>query len=157
MRRSARSKKSSRRSVRSRKSVRRRSVRSKKSKKSSKKKSKKSSKKSKKKYSEEEKLIIKELNKILSKVNFNTTNFKFIKEKLKTELNIEISLYKQFIKDEINNWILKKISAEISKVIKKKDIETFTLKELINHLEKKLKMNLNDLRKYIKDEIRMQL
>jgi hypothetical protein len=140
--------------MRSKRSVRRKSSRSKRSvrRKSSRSKKKRSSKKSKKKYSSDEKLIIKELNKILPKINFETTKLKFIKEKLE-DLNIEIVDHKQFIKDEINNWVMKKISSEISKVLKKKDINTFTFRELIKHLEKKLKMSLKDFRKYIKEDV----
>ena len=160
--------KSSRKSRRStRKSSRksRRSTRksSRKSKNSSKKKSSKKSSK-KKKYTEEEKLILKHLKKILSKVkNLNTTNTKDIRKELKKDLvDLDLKPYKDFIKDEMTIWvnelIMKKIKSNIPKIVKKKDLQKFTFKELREELEKKLELNLsNNYNDYIKEEVRQYI
>ena len=163
---SRKSRRSNRKSSRkSRRSTRKSSRKSKKSlkKKSVKKSSKKKSSK-KKKYTEEEKLILKHLKKILSKIkNLNTTNIKDIRKELKKDLvDLDLKPYKDFIKDEmtiwVNEWIIKKIKSNIPKIIKKKDLEKFTFKELREELEKKLDISLgNNYNDYIKEEVRQYI
>ena len=53
---------------------------------------------------------------------------------------------------------MKKIKSNIPKIVKKKDLQKFTFKELREELEKKLELNLsNNYNDYIKEEVRQYI